>query len=53
MMPFVIRHFFGEEITNSDKFFYHEGLLAQFIEVPKINVNFNANTNKCTSINYG
>lgn len=38
MMPFVIRHFLGEEVTNSDKAFYHEGLLAQFIEVPKIEV---------------
>lgn len=41
MMPFVIRHFLGEEITDSDKVFYHEGLLAQFIEVPKIEVNLN------------
>lgn len=41
MMPFVIRHFLGEEITDSDKVFYHEGLLAQFIEVPKIEVNMN------------
>ena len=39
MMPFVIRHFLGEEVTDSDKAFYHEGLLAQFIEVPKIEVN--------------
>ena len=38
MMPFVIRHFLGEEVTDSDKAFYHEGLLAQFIEVPKIEV---------------
>ena len=41
MMPFVIRHFLGEEVTDSDKAFYHEGLLAQFIEVPKIEVNLN------------
>lgn len=40
MLPFVIRSFLGEEITDSDKVFYHEGLLAQFIEVPKIEVNF-------------
>ena len=39
MMTFVIRHFLGEEVTDSDKAFYHEGLLAQFIEVPKIEVN--------------
>lgn len=41
MLPFVIRHFLGEEVTDSDKVFYHEGLLAQFIEVPKIEVNMN------------
>lgn len=40
MLPFVIRHFLGEEITDSDKVFYHEGLLAQFIETPKIEVKF-------------
>ena len=38
MMPFIIRHFLGEEVTDSEKAFYHEGLLAQFIEVPKIEV---------------
>lgn len=43
MMPFVIRHFLGEEVTDSDKVFYHEGLLAQFIEEPKIEVNLNGN----------
>lgn len=41
MLPFVIRNFLGEEITDSDKVFYHEGLLAKFIEVPKIKVDFN------------
>ena len=40
MLPFVLRKFLGEEITDSDKVFYHEGLLAQFIEVPEIEVNF-------------
>lgn len=43
MMPFVIKHFLGEEVTDSEKAFYHEGLLAQFIEVPKIEVNLNGN----------
>ena len=43
MLPFVIRNFLGEEITDSDKVFYHEGLLAKFIEVPKIEVNFDGN----------
>ena len=37
-LPFVIRYFLGEEITDSDKVFYHNGLLAQFIEVPEIEV---------------
>lgn len=41
MLPFVIRHFLSEEVTDSDKVFYHEGLLAQYIEVPKIEVNLN------------
>lgn len=35
-LPFVLRTFLGEEITESDKVFYHEGLLAKFIEIPKI-----------------
>ncbi len=39
MLPFILRKFLEEEITDSDKVFYHEGLLAQFIEVPKIEVN--------------
>lgn len=38
MLPFVIRSFLGEEITDSDKVFYHEGLLAQFIEMPRIKI---------------
>lgn len=38
VLPFVIRSFLGEEITDSDKVFYHEGLLAQFIEVPEIKI---------------
>lgn len=38
-LPFVIRHFLGEEVTENDKVFYHEGLLAQFIDVPKIELN--------------
>lgn len=32
-LPFVIRRFLGEEITDSDKVFCFEGLLAQFIEI--------------------
>lgn len=38
MLPFVLRKFNGEEITESDKVFYHEGLLSKFIEVPEIEV---------------
>lgn len=41
MMPFVLRDFLGEEVTESDKVFYHQGLLAKFIEIPKIEVNLN------------
>lgn len=38
-LPFVLRKFLGEEVTESDKVFYHEGLLAKFIEIPQIEVN--------------
>lgn len=38
MMPFVMRKFLGEGITESDKVFYYEGLLAQLIEIPNIEV---------------
>ena len=41
MMPFVLRHFLGEEVTESDKVFYYEGLLAKFVDIPKIEVNLN------------
>lgn len=37
-LPFVIKFFNGEEVTESDKVFYHQGLLAKFIEVPRIEV---------------
>lgn len=36
MIPFVFRHFLDEEVTENDKVFCHEGLLAKFIDVPKI-----------------
>ena len=39
MLPFVIRHFLREEVTENDRVFYHEGLLAQFVEIPNIEVN--------------
>ena len=37
-LPFVMRYFNNEEIQDTDKVFYHNGLLAQFIEVPEIEV---------------
>lgn len=36
--PFVLRKFNGEEITENDKVFYHEGLLSKFIEIPEIEI---------------
>lgn len=36
MMPFVLRAFLREPVTESDKIFFHEGLLSKFIEVPEI-----------------
>lgn len=39
MLPFVMRKVLGEEITESDTIFYHEGLLARFVDVPEIEVN--------------
>ena len=38
MLPFVLRKFLGEEVTENDKVFYHEGLLAKFIVLPEIEV---------------
>lgn len=38
MMPFIVRKLKGEEITDNDKVFYHEGLLAKFIEIPEISI---------------
>ena len=38
VLPFVLRKFRGEEVTESDKVFYHKGLLAKFIETPQIEV---------------
>lgn len=39
IMPFVLRCFLGGEVTESDRMFYHEGLLAKFVEIPHIEVN--------------
>lgn len=38
MLPFVLRKFLKEEVTENDKVFYHEGLLAKYIEVPNISI---------------
>lgn len=40
-VPFVLRKFLGQEATENDKVFYHEGLLAEFIEIPEIEVDMN------------
>lgn len=37
-LPFVLRKFLGEDVTESDKVFYHEGLLAKYVETPEIEV---------------
>lgn len=36
VLPFVLRKLQNEEITESDKMFYHRGLLAKFVDVPEI-----------------
>lgn len=38
MAPFAFRSFLGEQIMDSDRVFYHNGILAQYIEVPQIEV---------------
>ena len=38
MLPFVIRKVLNQEVDENDKVFYHEGLLAKFIEVPEIKI---------------
>lgn len=40
MLPFAIRYVLGQEVTEEDKMFYHEGLLSKFIDVPKIHIDF-------------
>lgn len=37
-LPFVLRKFNREEITENDKVFCHEGLLSKFMEVPEIKI---------------
>lgn len=40
-MPVLLRYFLEQEVTESDRVVYHEGLLSKFIETPKIEVNLN------------
>lgn len=46
-LPFVLRKFLGEDVAENDKVFYHEGLLAKFIEIPKMEINIGVS---CESI---
>lgn len=39
-LPFVLRKFYCEEIQEDDKVFYHNGMLAKFIETPQITVDW-------------
>lgn len=36
ILPFVMRKFLKQEAVESDKVFYHNGLLAKFVETPEI-----------------
>lgn len=36
ILPFVMRKFLKQEAAESDKVFYHNGLLAKFVETPEI-----------------
>lgn len=38
ILPFVLRKVLGQEITENDKVFCHEGFLAKYIEIPEIEV---------------
>lgn len=38
MFPFVLRKFQGEEVTENDRVFIHEGMLAKLIEIPEIKI---------------
>lgn len=37
-MPFVLRKLQGEEVTENDRVFYHQGLLSKFLEVPEVEI---------------
>ena len=38
-LPFILRKFAGEEVDDSDKVFFHNGLMAMYIDVPEIKLN--------------
>lgn len=38
MVPFVVRELLKQDIKETDKVFYHEGMLAKYIEVPEITI---------------
>lgn len=38
MIPFVLRKLYGEEVTDSDKVFFHQGLKSQVVDIPKIEI---------------
>lgn len=38
MLPFVLRYFLKEDINKSDRMFYQNGLLAEFVDIPEIKV---------------
>ena len=40
-LPFVIRALLGERVKPSDRVFYYNGLLCEFIEIPQISMDFN------------
>lgn len=35
-LPFIMRKYLGEVITENDKVFYHNGYLAKYIEIPNV-----------------
>lgn len=35
-LPFIMRKYLGEDITENDKVFYHNGYLAKYIEIPDV-----------------
>ena len=38
MLPFVLRYFLKEDVKKSDRMFHQNGLLAEFVDIPEIEV---------------